>query len=248
MNEKTSIFGSEKAGALAAFVNRDEAVSAARAIADKLARVIVDNEDQAKVLADQLHTIRTGRLRLEAIKKAARKPYADALAEVTDYFTPLLTALTRAEAAGKNATAVFLQHRRLEQQRIELERQKQLAAQAAAASQEAQEEIPPAEAPPVDRATQIRGAAGGLHGSRVLDCEIEVLADVPPEWVTLRKADAKEEFRRELTRGNIDPAASSNGRIVWNGVAFFYRDTVVSTSVDNYARPKDAAFMIGGDE
>lgn len=209
-------------------VQKPEIVRALTAAESIPAGVVVTNHEQAAELADLVAQVIDGEktLKLEAglalrIPRQMEEALKQAIAEEA-------RRLATARLVGNEARVAFQAAERRRAAKQEAERQAAAAEAAKQASVQAGEEIPVAEVAPIVVPRTVSGGVG-KQGTmvRVEPGEIVMLADVPPEWLTLIPAIARAVFLSDEVQGKVKRAAPGES-VVYKGVRFTSVESAVN--------------------
>lgn len=210
----------------------DEIVKMGRAAADSLTGLIVQTEDDAAMLADQLGMVKKAEKRLRDLEAAACAPYKGAITAIQARTSPARNELAKAAAAGNQAALAWtnLQRQRQREEEARLRREADEAAKRAAEEAEVLGEEPP---PPLDVVAPAppsvtRGGAHTIHTQKRLACELVNHVEAESEWLTLKSTLALEAFRSHVRGMGLSETEQVGESIVWKGVRFFYQESVVS--------------------
>lgn len=232
MSDERSMVLAKQAEGLALQCLSDEIVKMGRAAGDALTGLIVQTDEDAAMLADQLGMVKKAEKRLRDLEAAACAPYKGAVTAIQARTAPARNELAKAAAAGNQAALAWTNLQR-QRQREEEERQRR---EAEAAAQKAAEEAavlgeePP---PPMDVVAPAppsvtRGGAHTIHTQKRLACELVNHVEAESGWLTLSKAHALDAFRTHTRMMGLSEAEQVGDSVVWKGVRFFYQESVVS--------------------
>lgn len=233
-------------------------VQQARAVAQGIQPgLIYQTEADAVSGADSAGMLVRGQRALKAAKDAALAVPKAMIAAINGACAPIELELDSARKTIDTAKLAYdrqkrveaererlakVEAARLEAERIAREQQEQIEAARAAGVSEAQvaeiaaaaEDVIPLE-PEVSTKLPERITRGGMAKQtvrRVPKAEIEDMAQVPKHLVELRSSDAWAEARVAIKREQVqEPGVGREAGVVYQGVRFFYEESVTTSSV-----------------
>lgn len=212
---------------------QDAAVQQARAAASTLDGIVIQSEDEAALVGDNLKAAKDGVKRLKELEAEMLAPLKRQIADRQAALAPIYDELARATSGGNNALLAW-DNEKKRRAREERERQEKAAAEAAriAAEEEAitgEPAPPPMDVVPVETPRITRGGASTTFVQRRIAVALEDPKQCERAWLDLTPAARAAAIAAEARGALVIPDdATEKNPVIWRGLRVFKNATVAS--------------------
>jgi len=208
---------------------KDAAVTQARAAASALDGLVVQSDEEAALVGDNLKAAKNGAKRLLDLEAQLLAPFKQRVAELKSALTPIHMEMARGISGGSEALLTW--DRTKKRRAAEQAESARIAQEAATKAAEEEAAITGEPAPPpmdvvaAPPPSIVRGGASTTFVQRRVAVALEDPKRCDPSWLTLTPA-AREAAIAAEKRGEL--VIPDEGEVVWRGLRCFKNATVAS--------------------